>query len=146
MLIIDPKKSRFHRNLQHLLMSFWGLGGPHTPAELRSHIFNHNTACSPHRGGPEIFFSLYNKGKKKFGLCLIVLISFNFCVHFLWFSLILEVLCKPIISYFTPIFLALISYIFELKIYILHQSAVAYCSSDLPLLLYNVKDEISIPT
>ena len=30
-------------------------------------------------------------------------------------------LCKPIISYFTPIFLTLISYIFELKIYILHQ-------------------------
>ena len=27
-------------------------------------------------------------------------------------------LCKPIISYFTPIFLTLISYIFELKIYI----------------------------
>ena len=33
-------------------------------------------------------------------------------------------LCKLIISYFTPIFLTLISYIFELKIYILHQSAL----------------------
>ena len=40
------------------------------------------------------------------------------------FSLILEALCKPIISYFTPIFLTLISYIFEQKIYILHQSAL----------------------
>ena len=72
-----------------------------------------------------MFFSLYIEGRKKSGLCLIVLISpiQVLCTFFL-VSLILEVLCRPIISYFTPIFLTLISYMFELKIYILHQSAV----------------------
>ena len=60
-----------------------------------------------------------------FSLCLIALIStFQVRCTFFMVLLILEVLCKPIISYFTPIFLTLISYIFELKIYILHQSAL----------------------
>ena len=38
-LIINRRKSCFHRNLQHLPMSFWGPGGPQTPAKLQSHIF-----------------------------------------------------------------------------------------------------------
>ena len=72
-----------------------------------------------------MFFRLYIEGRKKSGLCLIVVIS-HFQVRCISFMvlLILDVLCKPIISYFTPIFLTLISYIFELKIYILHQSAL----------------------
>ena len=60
-----------------------------------------------------MFFSLYIKGTKKLGLCCIVLISlFQVkCTFFMVFADIRS-LCKPIISYFTPIFLPLISYIF----------------------------------
>ena len=86
-----------------------------------------------------MIFSLYIKGTKKIALCLIVLMSFfKFSVHFLRFSLILEVLCKLMISYFTPIFLTFISYVFELKIYILHQSAVGSLKVPLFGRLYHI--------
>ena len=35
----QPWKSCFHRNLQHLTMSFWGPSGPQTLAGIRSLIF-----------------------------------------------------------------------------------------------------------
>ena len=56
---------------------------------------------------------------------------FKFCVLFYGFSVLLEGLIKPLFSYFTPIFLTSISYIFELKIYILHQSALGSLNSGL---------------
>ena len=73
-LIISPRKSCFHRNLQHLPMSFCGPSGPQTPAKLQSHIFI-TTQCALLSEGSCNIFSLYIEGRKKSGLCLIVLIS-----------------------------------------------------------------------
>ena len=59
---------------------------------------------------------MYNKGTKKLGLCRIVKISLfqvkcTFFMVFADISMDIRSLCKPIISYFTPIFFTLISYI-----------------------------------
>ena len=115
-----PRKSCFHRNLQLLPMS-WGPGGPQTPAELQSLIFLSQHSVLSSQRGPEMFLVCILKCTKKFGHCLIVL---------------KEVLCMPVIAYITPIFLTLISYIFELKMYILHQSAVG----SLHLILVNFRE------
>ena len=89
-LIINQRKSYIHRNLQHLPLSIWV--GPRPPYKCNHSYFHHNSACSPYR---------------------VVLNRFSVCI--LMASLLLEVLCKPIISYFIPIFFTLISYSFELK-------------------------------
>ena len=71
----QPWKSCFHRNLQHLTMSFWGPSGPQTPAGMRSLIFvSQHIMLFLHRV-PYRIFSLYIKGTKKLRLCLNVLIS-----------------------------------------------------------------------
>ena len=109
-LIINPIKSCFR--------------GLATPRTLPIHIFITALACRPCRGVLNVF-RLYIEATKKFCLCLIPVIS--------WFLLLLKVLCKEIISYFTPIFSTLISYLFYLKMYILHQTVglhIATCDQN----------------
>ena len=121
-LIFNCRISCFHRNLQQLSSSFWGPPGPQTPADMWLLMFMSNTQC---RRRTEFLFWIYWSHKEVWP-CIIVLISLSssFVYFFMFFFVLLEGLFKPLISYFTPIFLTSISYIFELKIYILHQSAL----------------------
>ena len=66
-LIINPRKSCFHRNLLHLPMSFWGPGGPQTPAELKSLIFSQRHSVLSSQRDLKKCFSLYIEATKKFG-------------------------------------------------------------------------------
>ena len=73
MLIINPWKSCFHKNLQYLTMNFWGPPpDPHWNEII--HICIATQHALPTEGSLKVF-SLYIKGTKKLALCLIVLIS-----------------------------------------------------------------------
>ena len=84
-------------------MNFWGPN--------YNHIFSSQHSVLSSQSGPVMIISLYIEGRKKSGLCLIHVVLISpiqvWCIFFM-LSLILECLCKPIISYFTPIFLRLI--------------------------------------